>query len=148
MTLVKVNHRNHMPAYVDRFFHSDPFALANDLLAREARFVPAVNIHETESAFVVALAAPGRKREDFKIEVHDKVLTISSEQKGQQETKDEPVKFIRKEFRFERFQRAFSLSDQVAEEHISARYEAGVLYVELPKKEEARQKSPRLIDVG
>lgn len=148
MTLVKVNHRNHLPTFVDRFFSSDPFALANDLLAREARFVPAVNIQETDKAFVVSLAAPGRKKEDFKLEVHDKVLTISSEQQETHSTDEEQAKYLRREFRLERFQRSFSLSEQVAEEQISARYEGGVLYIELPKKEEARSKSPRLIDIA
>lgn len=147
MTLVKFNQRNSMPTFVDRFFNSDPFALADDLLNREQRFVPAVNIRETEQAFVVELAAPGRKREDFKIEVHDKVLSISSERKEQKEEKDAQGKYTRREFGYERFNRAFTLPEQVADEHIQARYEAGVLHIELPKKEEARQKSPRLIDI-
>jgi len=148
MTLVKFNQRNSLPTLVDRFFSSDPFAMANDLLAREARFLPAVNVQENDKAFVVALAAPGRKREDFKIEVHDKVLTIASEHADQTTTHENETKFLRREFRTERFQRAFSLPEQVAEEHIHARYEAGVLYIELPKKEEARSKSARLIDIA
>ncbi len=147
MTLVKFNQRNSMPNFADRFFASDPFALADDLFNRQQHFVPAVNIRETDTAFVVELAAPGRKREDFKIEVHDKVLSISSERKEQKEEKDAQGKYTRREFGYERFHRAFTLSDQVVDEHIQARYEAGVLQVELPKKEEARKKSPRLIDV-
>lgn len=147
MTLVKLNQRNNMPSFVDRFFNADPFALADDLLSREQRFVPAVNIRETDTSYVVELAAPGRKREDFKIEVHDKVLSISSERKELKEEKEAQGKFTRREFGYERFQRSFTLSDQVADENIQARYEAGVLQIELPKKEEARQKSPRLIDI-
>jgi len=147
MTLVKFNQRNSMPTFVDRFFNSDPFALADDLLNREQRFVPAVNIRETEQAFVVELAAPGRKREDFKVEVHDKVLTISSERKEQKEEKDAHGKFTRREFGYERFQRSFTLPELIAEENIKAQYEAGVLHIEIPKKEEARAKSPRLIDI-
>lgn len=148
MTLVKFNHRNTLPTFVDRFFHTDPFALADDLLQRESRFVPAVNIRETETAFVVELAAPGRKREDFQVEVHDNVLRISSESKHQKEEKDAQGKYSRREFGHERFQRSFTLPEQVADDQIKAQYEAGVLHIELPKKEEARQKAPRLIDIA
>lgn len=147
MTLVKFNQRNNMPALVDRFFSSDPFALADDFFNREQRFVPAVNIRETEQAFVVELAAPGRKREDFKVEIHDKVLTITSENKQQKEEKDAQGKYTRREFGYQRFQRSFTLPELIAEESIKAQYEAGVLQIEIPKKEEARQKSPRLIDI-
>lgn len=147
MTLVRFNQRNSLPTFADRFFGSDPFAFADDLLNREARFVPSVNIRETENAFVVELAAPGRKRDDFKVEVHNKVLSISAENKHQKEEKDAQGKYTRREFGFERFQRAFSLPDQVADENIKAQYEAGILHIELPKKEEARMKSPRLIDI-
>lgn len=147
MTLVKFNQRNSLPSFVDRFFHTDPFKLADEMWSQEHRFVPAVNIRETENAFVVELAAPGRRREDFKVEVHDQVLTISGESKHGKEEKDAAGKYNRREFGYERFQRAFSLPEQVADENILAKYEAGVLLIELPKREEARQKSPRLIDI-
>ncbi|MBA4303293.1 MAG: hypothetical protein C0424_03600 [Sphingobacteriaceae bacterium] len=147
MTLVKFNQRNSLPSFVDRFFHTDPFGFPDDYLNREQRFIPAVNIRETEQAWVVELAAPGRKREDFKVEVHHQMLSISSESKHQKEEKEAPGKYSRREFRLEQFKRFFTLPDGVAEEAIKAQYEAGVLQIELPKKEEARPKSPRQIDI-
>jgi len=108
--------------------------------------VPAVNIKETDTSFGIELAAPGKKKEDFNIEIDHNVLTISSEEKTEkQETEG---KYTRKEFSYSSFRRAFTLPETVNTESINATYENGVLYVALPKREEALPKPKRLIEIG
>ncbi|MFN3529749.1 MAG: Hsp20/alpha crystallin family protein [Bacteroidia bacterium] len=147
MTLVKFQNRNSFPSFVDRFFNGDPFHLAEQMFGNEPMSMPAVNIRETDNSYEIALAAPGRKREDFKVEVHEQTLSISSERKQQHEEKDQQGKYTRREFGFERFERSFSLPEQIDESKISASYQDGVLQISLPKREEAQAKHPRLIDI-
>jgi HSP20 family protein len=108
--------------------------------------VPAVNIKETDTSFGIELAAPGKKKEDFNIEIDHNVLTISSEEKTEKEKTE--GKYTRKEFSYSSFRRAFTLPETVNTESINATYENGVLYVALPKREEALPKPKRLIEIG
>ena len=110
--------------------------------------VPPVNIKETETTFVVELAAPGKRKEDFNIELDDNVLTISSESKHEKEEKDSDGKYTRKEFSYSSFKRAFTLPEIVNESDINASYENGVLHITLPKREEALPKPKRMIEIG
>ena len=103
---------------------------------------------ETETEYLIELASPGLKREDFKIEVDDNVLSISSEKRKEFEKNDELGKYTRKEFSFSSFKRSFTLPDTVNEDLIKANYEDGVLHLTLPKKEEALPKPKRLIEIG
>jgi len=108
--------------------------------------VPAVNIKETDTSFGIELAAPGKKKEDFNIEIDHNVLTISSEEKTEKEETE--GKYTRKEFSYSSFRRAFTLPETVNTESINATYENGVLYVALPKREEALPKPKLLIEIG
>ncbi len=94
----------------------------------------AVNIHETTDAYHLELNAPGRKKEDFKINVENGLLTISFEKKAEVEVKD--YKTIRKEFQVQGFKRSFSLDEKINSGAIQARYEEGILKILLPKKEQ------------
>lgn len=93
--------------------------------------VPAVNVKETDMAFVLELAAPGLKKEDLKINVEKNTLTIGyqSEQKNEETTH----KFTRQEFAFNSFERVFRLPKNVNADEIKAAYTDGILTVELPK---------------
>lgn len=98
--------------------------------------VPAVNITENKDNYEVALAIPGVKKSDLKIDVQGNMLTISSEK---EETKEEKEKrFTRKEYNYSSFSRSFTLPDEVKQEKIEARYEDGILKLTLPRKEEAK----------
>lgn len=108
--------------------------------------IPAVNIKETDTSFGIELAAPGKTKEDFNIEIDHNVLTISSEEKSEKE--ETQGKYTRKEFNYSSFRRAFTLPETVNTDSINATYENGVLYVALPKKEEALPKPKRLIEIG
>lgn len=107
--------------------------------------VPAVNIKETDTSFGIELAAPGKTKEDFNIEIDHNVLTISSESRTENEETKE--KYTRKEFNYSSFRRAFTLPETVNTENINATYENGVLHVALPKKEEALPKPKRSIAI-
>jgi HSP20 family protein len=99
--------------------------------------IPAVNITEKKDNYELSLAAPGLKKEDFKINVEGNMLTISSEKEERKEEKDEMV--TRKEYNYTSFSRSFTLPEDVKQEAIDAKYENGVLVLALPRKEESKK---------
>jgi HSP20 family protein len=110
--------------------------------------IPAVNIREDNDNFYVEVAAPGMKKDDFTVELDGTTLTISSERQNQNEQK-EGEKYSRKEFSYQSFQRIFELPVHVVDaEHIQAKYENGLLHLTVPKKEEAKQRPPRTIQIS
>ena len=141
MSIVKRNNL-FFPSFVNDVFGPDWFGGVDKLHAT----VPAVNIKENETGFELQLAVPGAKKEDFKIEVDNELLTISSE--GKTENVETKENFTRKEFSYTAFKRAFTLPETVDGSKIDAAYEDGVLKLALPKKEEALPKPKRLIEIG
>ena len=110
--------------------------------------LPAVNVIEGNDRFTVEVAAPGMRKEDFQIELKDNVLTIKSEFRRENEEED-IQKFVRKEFSYQAFQRSFQLNHQVVDDgNILATYTDGVLRITLAKKEEAKARPPRLIEIS
>lgn len=100
---------------------------------------PATNVTETNDAFNVALAAPGFDKKDFVLNVENGYLTIEARHESKTEEKsDNGERFLRREFRFESFQRSFKLPQTVNIDGIAAVYENGVLNVAIPKKEESK----------
>lgn len=108
--------------------------------------VPKVNIKETADAFMIELAVPGLKKSDFKLDLDNQILTISTESKEENEHKEE--NYTRREFGYSAFKRTFTLPDSVNDEKINANYTDGILSVLLPKKEEAKQKPVRSIKIS
>lgn len=146
MTRIAINKNNALPTFIDRFFQLDPF-FNGESWGNLSAELPAVNIQETDQGFVLELAVPGRKKEDFKIELNEQTLRISSEQHKQEAEKSEDGRFTRREFGYQAFSRSFQLPQSIDSQAIEARYEAGILRIQLHKKEEARVKGPRLIDI-
>ena len=107
--------------------------------------VPAANIVENENGFRLEIAAAGLKKEDFKLHLENNVLTVSAKVEKTNEESNE--KFTRKEFGYQSFSRAFTLPNSANSEQIVANYVDGILKVEIPKKEEAKAKEPRQIEV-
>ncbi len=107
--------------------------------------VPAVNIKENDNNYVVEMASPGMKKEDFKINLEEDVLSISAELKAKSEDKNE--KFTRREFSFSSFKRDFTLPETADTESITANYFDGILSITIAKKEEAKPKPPKLIEI-
>ena len=110
--------------------------------------IPAVNIRETAETYDVEVAAPGMTKNDFKVELDGNSLTISSQKSNQNEESSEE-RYSLKEFSFQSFQRTFTLQKDVVDiDKIQAKYENGLLHLIIPKKEEAKQKPPRLIQIS
>lgn len=147
MTTVKFNNRIPFPAFADRFFNGDPLAMAESRVKRDHGFSVAANVRETETAFEVEILAPGRQRNDFKVQLHEQVLSISSEAKAESDNQEAQGKYNRKEFSFDRFERSFSLPENIQDSQIKATYETGILKLVIPKKEAAKAPQPRLIDI-
>ena len=151
MTLVKRNGSRFsgLPLMFDDFFGKDLFDWRNSNFSNTNTTIPAVNIKETAEEYLVEVAAPGMNKEDFKVELDGNLLTISSERSNQSEDREEDERYSRKEFSYMSFQRSFNLQKDVVDiEKIEARYENGLLKLVIPKKEEAKQKPPRLIQIS
>lgn len=107
--------------------------------------VPAVNIVEMKDDFRVEVAAPGLEKEDFKVELNKRILSISADKKVEEGEATETFKF--KEFNFTSFKRSFKIPQTVDGDKIRAEYRNGILNVFLPKKEEAKEKPAREINI-
>jgi HSP20 family protein len=134
MTLVKFNRKNEkalMPG-VDDIFES----IFNDTFFsdRMVNRVPAVNISESEDRFHIEMAAPGLKKEDFKISIDRDQLTISAEKQSDKDDR----RFNKREYSYNSFVRAFTLPEVADHEKIEAAYQDGVLKIDVSKKEEAK----------
>lgn len=130
-----------VPSLMSDIFKPDWFGGMDNFSAK----IPAVNIRENETDFMLELEIPGFRKEDFNIELDNDVLTISSEVKSEGETKEET--YTRREFSVSSFKRAFTLPESVNESAIKAIYDGGILKLTLPKKEEALPKPKRLIEI-
>ncbi len=144
MSLVRFS--NQMPGLFDRFLENDLFDWSNRNYSNTNTTLPAVNIKEDEDGFEVEMSAPGLNKKDFKIELNNSVLTISSEKKAENETK-EGQRFSRREFSYQSFSRSFTLPETVAGDKIGAKYENGILRLSIPKKEEAKPKPVKQIEI-
>lgn len=108
--------------------------------------MPAINVWENAENFRIDVAAPGFNKEDFNINVENDVLTISSEKQIEEPRDGETVS--RREYSYGAFQRSFTLPKTVDSDKINANYENGVLKISIPKREEAKAKPPRRIDIS
>lgn len=137
------------PTLFNSFFGNDLpsfFNLDVPSFARSSRGIPAVNIRERRDDFVIDVAVPGMRKEDFDIKVEGNMLQISAERSYQRSEEEE--NYTRKEFEQSSFSRYFTLPDSVDPENIDAKYTDGVLCLTLPKKEEAKSKPPRQINIS
>lgn len=119
------------PSLFDDFFKPWSDWFDNGVFNGRTLQVPAVNITEDTKEFLVSVAAPGMKKEDFKISVEGNVLTISSEKEDSKEETDKS--YTRKEYNYSSFSRSFTLPDEVENDKIDASYSDGVLKISLPR---------------
>lgn len=108
--------------------------------------MPAVNITEGKEDYKIEVAAPGLRKEDFKISLENNVLSISSEKEVKNETKDENV--LRREFSYSSFSRSFTLPESVNGDKIKATHNDGILSIVIPRKDEAKVKPIRDIKIS
>lgn len=144
MKLVKRN-TDWLPSIFDEFFPENTL----DTINYERFSTPAVNIYENLANFAIELAVPGLKKENIAIEIEKDVLKVSS-QVSSEETKtneEDGINFTRKEFNYSSFERSFTMPETVDINAIKANYEDGVLKIELPKKEEAKE-IKRMVEIS
>lgn len=137
MTLVKVNNpiNRTFDGLMNELFNELPANFGKSFREDVLHFPPA-NIVEKADQYKIELAAPGMEKADFNVKLDGKVLTISAEKKTENTTENE--KMIRKEFGYKAFKRSFTVDDKIDAANIAARYENGILTLELPKKEEVK----------
>lgn len=145
MKTVKIDDKGIVPvisSIFDGFFNRD-----DDLVSRFTRKIefPVVNILETDTGFKLEVAAPGMKRNDFKIELEDNTLVISSELEHEEEVVEK--NYTSKEYSYESFRRSFWMPENTNLEDIEAKFNNGVLEINIPKKE-TLIKEKKTIEIG
>ncbi|MCX6244888.1 MAG: Hsp20/alpha crystallin family protein [Bacteroidetes bacterium] len=131
MAIIRFNRPNALTDAFQNFFDSDFVDIFN-----RRGIDPAANIIEHPDAFELDLAAPGLKKDDFKIHLENNILTVSSEVEDSKE--EEGKNYTRKEYHYSSFSRSFNLPKTIDLEKIKADYDNGILKVMLPKKDEAK----------
>jgi HSP20 family protein len=140
--LPTISRSSFRPFYMPNLFDDDFFPV----ISNRNSSMPAVNIREDETNFVLELAVPGIDKNDLKIDINEDVLTISSETKSETEEKKDGYK--RKEFSYSSFCRSFYIPENVNRDKIDATYKDGILSVGLPKQEEEKNKISRQIKIS
>ena len=150
MTLAKLSNSwtPSFPSLIDRFFEGNLMDWNNSNFAEVNSTLPAVNVKENDNELQIDVAAPGLKKNDFKVNFHNGRLTISSEKNDESEQK-EGDKITRREFYYQSFQRSFSIPEGLVNaDNISAKYEDGILHITLPKREEVKPKPLKEIKIS
>jgi len=158
-----IKNRNAAPAafgsVLDQLFPKNVTSLLDDafwgLGAPTAASVAPVNIRETKEGYELELSAPGLRKSDFHLNIEGDTLTVSFEQQVEttqsdatprHEQENIQPRWVRREFIQPSFKRHFELGETIDRDKISARYDNGILYLTLPKKENVRPAS-RQIDI-
>ena len=131
------------PSLVDELFNQDRRVRTSSISST----TPAVNIIEQDIQFLIELAAPGNKKEDFEIEIEDGILSISSSSNKEDNTSEKET-FTRHEFSYNSFRRSFTIPESVDVSSIKATYSEGVLLIKLLKLEEALPQPKKLITIS
>ena len=140
MRIVKYNNNNIFPSLMNEFFNDD---LRMNFFNRR-HSVPSVNSVENNDSFEIDLAVPGMKKDDFTIELNDKILVISSDNSDY----DQNERTRLNEFNYSSFQRSFRVPESVELDKIKANYKNGILKIKLPKRKDSITKPNRVIDIS
>ena len=142
MNLVKWDPWREMPALYNRIngMFDDPFFSLDRLADQEnlGLWNPAVDLYEKDDHFIIKAELPGINKDDIKVDLKDRVLTLSGERSFDNEVKEE--NYYRKERSYGKFQRAFTLPADVDSEKIKAEFKDGVLQIEVPKPQDKKAK--------
>ena len=137
----------YLPSFWENFFSKDLTDWGSSNFSSTDTTLPAVNVKENDEAFEIEVAAPGMSKKDFKINLENNLLTISSE-KEEQRKEVEKGRFTRREFSYQSFQRSFTVPETLVEgDKISEKYCDGILCINLPKREEIKPKPAREISI-
>ena len=146
MTLARLSD-NLFPSLLNRFFEGDLMDWSSSNFAGTNSTLPAVNIKETDHDYMIEVAAPGMKKEDFKVNYDNGRLTIASEKKKEDEERSGT--YTRMEYSYQSFQRSFTVPETLVNgEKIGAKYSDGILHVTLPKRDEIKPKPAKEIKIS
>jgi|NOAtaT_7_FD_contig_31_4295583_length_556_multi_8_in_0_out_0_1 HSP20 family protein len=132
---------------LDDFWNRDILDLVDRNYLTLGTTLPSANVTETAKDVAIDLAAPGLKKDDFKIELTNNVLSVSSEQQDEVVEEDKEGNYRRKEFNFRSFYRSFQMPDTVDEKKIDATYKDGILHIVMAKKKIDSPKAVKTIEV-
>jgi HSP20 family protein len=136
------------PSFWDNFLSKEMMDWGSNNFSSTDTTLPAVNVKENDDAFEIEVAAPGMSKKDFRVNLENNVLTISSERK-EEKKEEEKGRFTRREFSYQSFQRSFTIPENMVEgEKISAKYNDGLLCIHLPKREAVKPKPAREISIS
>lgn len=117
-----------------------------DVFSRRESFAPVCEIHDEDNSYSISLDIPGMKKDEIDIEVKDNHLHVTGERKT--EKKSEKNNVLRSERTYGKFERVFSLPQNINAEKIEARFENGVLDISLPKEEKSQKRRISISDQG
>ena len=145
MTLIRTSNRLY-PSVFNQLFNRELVDWSNTGFSAEDSTLPAVNILEDENRIQIEVAAPGMKKEDFKIDLNQNRLTVAAEVTT--ENNESGERYSRKEFNYRSFRRLFNIPvETINGDQIEATYKDGILLVTLPKREEVKPKPARAIEI-
>ena len=140
--LPMMNRNQWLPTVFNDFFNTD-------YMPKASCTAPAINVTESDKDYTVELAAPGLKKEDFKVNINDDGnLVIKMEQKQEQKEEDKSRHYLRREFSYSKYEQTLILPDDVEKDQIAAKVDNGVLTIDLPKTAAAQKKPARQIEIG
>ncbi len=142
MTIIKWRVRPEMERYFGRDFENN----VENNLPENCGCMPETNIRKHDDFYRIEMAAPGRSKENFNIQLEENILNISYESVEEKETN--PIQYLRREFEHGDFSRHFSLPETVDQEKISAKYENGILHVNIPFEDPEKNRIKKSINVN
>ena len=106
-----------------------------EFMPKANQTAPAINVKETDKAYIVELAAPGMKKEDFNVHINDEGnLIIKMEQKEEKKDEDKNARYLRREFSYSKYEQTLILPDDVEKDQIKAHEKLGSRNGEKNKK--------------
>ncbi len=131
-----------IPNWMHNFFENDD-VFGTSLLNRD--IVPAVNVLEVDKGYDIEVAAPGFDRKDFDVSVDGEMLVVSARHRA--EDKKEDDRFMRREFSYSSFSRAFTLPDDAQRKGIKAEYRDGILHIHVDRMAEPKRPEPTKVEI-
>ena len=141
MNLVQTYNKRFSPSALDNWLTSDWFQTREPFGISQS---PAVNIQETDKAFILELVAPGLSKDDLQVDIENDLISLASQVEQSTEHK---ANYTRREYQFAAFRRTFSIPENVNSKKIDAQYSNGILTVTLPKKDDAVQETKKSIRI-
>ena len=145
MTFVKLNNKpteKNFNSLIEDLWKGIPSTINNEFNSLFHKESVPVNIQETKDAYVLEVVAPGWDKNDIKVSLDDKILSISAEKKN--EVNDENSSYVRREYTSRSFKRSFTVDEKIDASNIQAKYENGVLTLNLPKMPEVKASSKEI----